>query len=134
MPTWTPNRNPVVFDYAAAQDAVIAYREAARQLNQSSNDSARHVGALHDSWFGGAKRTFEKDFAMFSGAAADLFAQLLFEAARIENAIAVAQAEQSWRTHEMARWDAEVAAEHQAAEQLRQRAEDARRKKLLADR
>ncbi len=111
MPDWQPNRDPVRWNYGAADDAVSALRRAADILEQSVAERERLAVDAMAEWRGPKRVEFEEQLRRLLQQARDLAEQYREVAVRIERASERAREEERRRRDEIMRWEEELAIE-----------------------
>jgi uncharacterized membrane-anchored protein YhcB (DUF1043 family) len=111
MPDWEPNRAKVEWDHGAAEAAIAALRRAADKLDLTTTQRERVAGKARNEWRGRYRESFDDHFRQVVSRAGQLTAEYRDAANRIARASQMAWEEQRRRAQEIARWEAEKAAE-----------------------
>lgn len=116
MPSWQPNWDNVIFDYAAAEDAALECDSCARFIEDRHAVLDPAIEEARREWRGAHRERFDEDLLMLDREADLLAADLRLTAARIRASAEAARLEQ--RSRELAReqWNAEKQREDAAAE------------------
>lgn len=115
MPSWQPNWEDVIFDYAAAEEAAHECDSCARFIDERHASLDPAIEEARREWRGVHRDRFDSDLMMLDREADLLAADLRLTAARIRASAEAARLEQ--RSREIAReqWLAEKRQEDLAA-------------------
>ena len=114
MLDWEPNRANLEWNHAAAEAAIAALRRAADKLDQTTDQRERMAGEARAEWQGRYRQQFDSEHSGMAKRARQLAGEYRDAANRIVRASQAAWEEQRWRDAEVARWEAEKAAEERA--------------------
>jgi len=117
MPSWQPNWNNVVWDWGAANDAMVALRATASMLDDTAGERKRKAQRATAEWRGKHREQFDGDLARMLARAHDLARECRAAADRIGVASDDASKEQTHREQERRRWWRQKAAEEERARQ-----------------
>ena len=111
MPNWEPNRARVEWDHGAAEAAIAALLRAADELLSTTVQRERVAREAQVEWRGRYRESFDGQFQQMVSRAHELEAKYRDAANQIARASQRAGEEQRRREEEIARWEAEKAAE-----------------------
>lgn len=121
MPNWYPNRNPVEWDWGAADAAMHVLRQAADKLDDSANNRERYAVEAQREWRGRYRLQFDEELRRLVTQARELAAEFRALADRIGYASQRAYEEKRHREAEIRRWEHEKREEQRRERERRER-------------
>lgn len=121
VPNWYPNRNPVQWDWGAADAAMHALRQAADKLDESATTRTRLAGEAQAEWRGRHRETFDEQLHKLVSQARLLASEFRSMADRISYASHQAYDEKLHRESEVRRWENEKRDEERREAERRER-------------
>jgi len=121
MPNWSPNWNDVRWNWAAADAASTALRQAAGLLDATADERAGVAREAQAEWRGIFRDRFDIEFAQILGRGRALAEECRAAAERVTSASQRAANEQRHRERERARWRREKEEEDRRREEERRR-------------